>query len=98
MLGTSQFYCVVTNTVDGQDYSVKSNIVTIYVYKSYIAKLNLYKNENQVLSGQGYWQGKEYNVEVDRVNTRNSTSMLTAPIHTNWRFLPSRRKWSENIP
>ena len=69
MLGTSQFYCVVTNTVDGQDYSVKSNIVTIYVYKSYIAKLNLYKNENQVLSGQGYWQGKEYNVEVDRVNT-----------------------------
>ena len=69
MLGTSQFYCVVTNTVDGQDYSVKSNIVTIYVYKSYIAKLNLYKNENQVLSGQGYWQGKEFNVEVDRVNT-----------------------------
>ena len=69
MLGTNQFYCVVTNTVDGQEYSVKSNIVTIYVYKSYIAKLNLYKNEDQVLSGQGYWQGKEFNVEVDRVNT-----------------------------
>ena len=69
ILGTNQFYCVVTNTVDGKDYSVKSDVVTIYVYKSYIAKLNLYKNEDQVLSGQGYWQGKEYNVEVDRVNT-----------------------------
>ena len=69
ILGTNQFYCVVTNTVDGKDYSVKSDVVTIYVYKSYIAKLNLYKNEDQVLSGQGYWQGKEYSVEVDRVNT-----------------------------
>ena len=69
ILGTNQFYCVVTNTVDGKDYSVKSDVVTIYVYKSYIAKLNLYKNEDQVLSGQGYWQGKEYNVEVDKVNT-----------------------------
>ena len=69
ILGINQFYCVVTNTVDGKDYSVKSDVVTIYVYKSYIAKLNLYKNEGQVLSGQGYWQGKEFNVEVDRVNT-----------------------------
>lgn len=43
ILGINQFYCVVTNTVDGKDYSVKSDVVTIYVYKSYIAKLNLYK-------------------------------------------------------
>ena len=69
ILGTNQFYCIVTNTVNGKEYSVKSNVISFYVYKSYIAKLNLYENGNKILDGQGYWQGKEFNINVDSANT-----------------------------
>ena len=68
-LGKVQYYCVVTNTVEGEEFSVKTDVVTIYVYKSYIAKLNLYENGNKILDGQGYWQGKEFNINVDSANT-----------------------------
>ena len=69
ILGTNQFYCIVTNTVNGKEYSVKSNVISFYVYKSYIAKLNVYENGNKILDGQGYWQGKEFNINVDSANT-----------------------------
>ena len=68
-LGKVQYYCVVTNTVGGEEFSVKTDVVTIYVYKSYIAKLNLYENGNKILDGQGYWQGKEFKINVDSANT-----------------------------
>ena len=69
ILGKNQFYCVVTNTVNGKEYSVKSNVVTIFVYKSYIAKLNLYKDEEKIINGQGYWQGKEFNMTLEDSGT-----------------------------
>ena len=67
--GTSQYYCVVTNTVNGKAYSVKTDIATVVVYKSYVAKVNLYKGDEQVLSGQGSWKGNTYDVTVDDLNT-----------------------------
>ena len=67
--GTSQYYCVVTNTVNGKAYSVKTDIATVVVYKSYVAKVNLYKGDEQILSGQGSWKGNTYDVTVDDLNT-----------------------------
>ena len=62
VLGKNQFYCVVTNTVNGKDYSVRSNVVTIFVYKSYIAKLNLYKDEEKIKEISSYLVDENGNV------------------------------------
>ena len=34
-IGSSEYYCIVTNTVDGKEYSVKTDIATVTVYKAY---------------------------------------------------------------
>ena len=68
-LEVRSYYCIVTNTVDGEEYSVKTDVVSVTVYKQYVAKLELYQNgETKVLNGQGYWQGNTFDISLDDVN------------------------------
>ncbi len=70
VLGVRSYYCVVTNTVGGRTYSVKTDVVTVTIYKQFISKLELYENgETKILDGQGSWQGKEFSVTLDDTNT-----------------------------
>ena len=69
-VGTQDYYCIVTNTVDGKSYSVKSNVVTVTVYKSYVATLAIKKGETEVFRQYGTWQGKEFSgISLDGQDT-----------------------------
>ena len=69
-VGTQSYYCIVTNTVDGKGYSVKSNVVTVTVYKQYVATLAIKRGETEVFRQYGTWQGKEFSgISLDGQDT-----------------------------
>ena len=63
-LGVQSYYCIVTNTVNGKEYSVKSEVVTVTVYESYMATLTFCADNNVIASYNGSWQGGEFDVTL----------------------------------
>ena len=63
-LGVQSYYCIVTNTVNGKEYSVKSEVVTVTVYESYMATLAFCADNNVIASYNGSWQGGEFDVAL----------------------------------
>ena len=72
IVGVSKYYCVVTNTVNGAAYSTRSNVSTVTInapHREYIAKVNVFKGDEQILNGQGSWQGKQFDIDVDAASS-----------------------------
>ena len=64
-LGVRSFYCEVTNTVNGKDYSVNTDTAQVTVYQNYVQSLTITTGEDQVVREYGKWPGKEINVTLD---------------------------------
>ena len=65
-LGVKSYYCEVTNTVNGQKYSVNTETVKVTVYQEYLQSLTVTDGEgNQVFREYGNWQGKEFDITLD---------------------------------
>ena len=65
-LGVQSYYCIVTNTVNGKAYSVKSEVVTVTVYESYVQSLTITQGEETTFTKFGSWQGGEFDVTLDK--------------------------------
>ena len=63
-LGTKSYYCIVTNTVNGNAYTVKSEVATVTVYQAYMATLAFCADNNVIASYNGSWQGGEFDVAL----------------------------------
>ena len=63
-LGTKSYYCIVTNTVNGQAYTVQSEVATVTVYQAYMATLAFCADNNVIASYNGSWQGGEFDVAL----------------------------------
>lgn len=70
-IGSSGYYCIVTNTVDGKEYSVKTDIATVTVYKAYMNSLTIWADDRVVSNNQGNWNGSMFDIEInDRTDYR----------------------------
>ena len=69
-LGDTSFYCEVTNTVDGERYSVNTDTVTVTVYERYASTLAVYNAAgDRVFYQYGVRPGKEFEIELDPAET-----------------------------
>ena len=64
ILGTSQYYCLVINTVNGKEYSVKSDVATVTIYKPYIKTLSVAANGQTISSNSGQYPGATFNLNI----------------------------------
>ena len=64
-LGVQRYYCIVTNTVDGKAYSVKSEVATVTVYKPCMSTLAIVADNQIISSNQGSWQGGTFNITLN---------------------------------
>ena len=89
-LGTKSYYCVVTNTVNGQAYTVKSEVVTVTVYMMYVQSLTITEGEKTVFTKFGSWQGGEYDVTLDKAGAYTLTVLpMNKDLVRNWRMAVS---------
>ena len=89
-LGTKSYYCVVTNTVNGQAYTVKSEVVTVTVYMMYVQTLTITEGEKTVFTKFGSWQGGEYDVTLDKAGAYTLTVLpMNKDLVRNWRMAVS---------
>ena len=64
-LGSSSYYCIVTNTVDGQTYTCKSEIATVTTYENYLWCVTICANDNIVTSkADAKWPGETYDIAI----------------------------------
>ena len=79
-LGSSSYYCIVTNTVDGQTYTCKSEIATVTTYKKYLQCVTICANDNVVTSkADAKWPGETYDIAI---NDRDDYDIR--PIWASW--------------
>ena len=62
--GTGSYYCIVTNTVEGKSYSLKTEIATVTIYKPYMNSLTLVADGSIVSSNTGDWNGGTFDVAI----------------------------------
>ena len=63
-LGVKSYYCEVTNTVNGQKYSVNTETVKVTVYQEYMETLAFCAQDSIIYSYPGSWQGGKFDVEL----------------------------------
>ena len=89
-LGAKSYYCIVTNTVNGQAYTVKSDVVKVTVYMKYVQSLTITQGEEKVFTKFGSWQGDEYNVTLDKAKTYTLTALpMNKDLVSRWRMTVS---------
>ena len=60
------YYCIVTNTVNGKAYTVKSEVATVTAYMMYAQTLSITQGENTIFTRSNSWQGAEDEVTLDK--------------------------------
>ena len=89
-LGTKSYYCIVTNTVNGQAYTVQSEVATVTVYLQYAQSLTITEGEETIFTKFGSWQGGEYEVTLDKAGTYTLTVLpMNLSLAPNWRMAVS---------
>ena len=68
VIGISKYYCIVTNTVNGTSYSLKSNEVTVTIYKPYIKSLTVLAGEQTITSYSGTHSGGTFSLNISDRN------------------------------
>ena len=80
-LGVKSYYCEVTNTVNGQKYSVNTETVKVTVYQEYMEALTFCAQDSIIYSYPGSWQGGKFDVELsdlDNYELRLQTKQFMA--------------------
>ena len=62
--GVQSYYCVVINTVNGEEYSVETDIVTVTAYREFLQALAFCTKDTLIKSYSGNWQGAAFDVEL----------------------------------
>ena len=89
-LGTKSYYCIVTNTVNGQAYTVQSEVATVTVYQQYAQSLTITEGEETIFTKFGSWQGGEYEVTLDKAGAYTLTVLpMNKDLVRNWRMAVS---------
>ena len=68
VIGISKYYCIVTNTVGGNSYSLKSDVATVTIYKPYIKSLTVLAGEQTITSYSGTHSGGTFNLNISDRN------------------------------
>lgn len=63
-VSTGRYFCKVTNTVDDKEYSVKSDVATVTIYKPYIKTLSVAANGQTIFSNNGQYPGATFNLNI----------------------------------
>ena len=89
-LGTKSYYCIVTNTVNGQAYTVQSEVATVTVYQQYAQSLTITEGEETIFTKFGSWQGGEDEVTLDKDGAHTLTVLpMNLSLAPKWRMAVS---------